>query len=491
MPDSLAELLLTNTHPASLDPSGSVNNGNIYSEYLAHLSSLPLSSLTSSEVHSLSQSSHSLLLALQALSTRSYKPIINSLDYLSTLPGSIQDLSDEVEILRSAIPALDKAALQFSKKYAKNTENTLLARRKKAMLLARNVDRVSDILDLPSLLSTAISSSTISPGPTGTATGSVYSSNTAGYASALDLYSYARRLQTLYPQSPLITGIVKQAEEAMQRMTTNLILSLRAPGVKLAATMRTIGWLKRVVPALEGAGGIGTLFLTCRLENLVSTLEALDPLKELADQECQVQASKNTTKDSNASVTRESVSFGGQHTERYLKRYIEIFREQSFGIISMYRSIFPSSTAGAVDNPSLKPSALASRTKTNDKTYRKVPADDSDPLPSSPSVPSTFTLHLVDLLRRTLEKYLPNVQENGARESLLTQVLYCASSLGRLGGDFGLLLATMPLGSGSQRRNNDSDDSDTGVWAEVMKKHRVLAGRLELLATGMGAHDTS
>ena len=249
--------------------------------------------------------------------------------------------------------------------------------------MSRNADRLSDILDLPNLLS----------------------SNVQNYAAALDLHAHVKRLHLLYPDSNIVNSIYASSEEAMLDMTSNLIGSLRAQSIKLAAALRTIGWLKRVTIDMP----LGALFLTCRLATLTSMLSALDPLRELADRE---------------------VEGGGIQTERFLKRYLEIFREQSFNIMSMYRSIFP----------------------------------DEDHPPAS----ATFSQHLVSLLMETLDEYLPKVREKSSRESLLTQVLYCAGSLGRLGGDFGLMLA------------NDEDEE----WVTVMNKHRVLAGKLEKLANG-------
>ena len=64
--------------------------------------------------------------------------------------------------------------------------------------------------------------------------------------------------------------------------------------------------------------------------------------------------------------------------------------------------------------------------------------------------------------------YLPVVRDQASRDSLLTQVLYCAGSLGRLGGDFGLFLATLDVGGEAEEE-----------WVEVVKRHRALAGRLE------------
>jgi len=78
-----------------------------------------------------------------------------------------------------------------------------------------------------------------------------------------------------------------------------------------------------------------------------------------------------------------------------------------------------------------------------------------------------------------VRKYLPNVRDRSSRDSLLTQVLYCAGSLGRLGGDFSMMLAF--LGQGEEEDEHEGEE-----WVEVIRKHRVLAGRLELM---VGARD--
>ena len=160
------------------------------------------------------------------------------------------------------------------------------------MLLSRNVDRVSDVLDLPTLLSSAISSSTAAA----QASSSTATAN-ANYASALDLHAHIKRLHTLYPTSELVSSLTAQAEQEMKTMTTNLISSLQSQGIKLAGAMRTIGWLRRVAPELDeswsakqagigsGEGTLGALFLVCRLVCLELMLSALHPLRELADQE--------------------------------------------------------------------------------------------------------------------------------------------------------------------------------------------------------------
>ncbi|KAL2118964.1 hypothetical protein VTJ04DRAFT_5923 [Mycothermus thermophilus] len=420
-------------------------------EYLKTLASQPLASVTSSEPLSLSQSSHTLLLSLQSLSKKSHKQIIESASHHATLSTTLPALAASTAELRNAIPKLDTEAVRFSTNYSKSSDSEVLARRKKALLLSRNVERLVDVLELPTLLSSAVSAAP------------------ANHASALDLNGHIRRLRSIYPKSPLVALIASQADEAMHTMAANLIQSLKAPGLKLAASLRTISWLRRVLPDLEaevlattsstapgtagtgpgsGAGKgletqervLGALFLVCRLATLATMLDALDPLRELADQE---RARQKTIGSGNSWS-------GGAQTERYLKRYIEIFREQSFAIVSMFRSIFPAAAAPTSDG------AATGQTHS------------SDPLEPLPSALATFPLHLVDMLLETLREYLPTVKDQAARDSLLTQVLYCAGSLGRLGGDFGLFLATLDVGAEAEEE-----------WVEVVKRHRALAGRLE------------
>ncbi|KAI5920772.1 Dor1-like family-domain-containing protein [Camillea tinctor] len=429
MADLLYDLL---SPPGNLDRASASDNTAL--EYLSSLASMPLSQLETTEQQNLVQASHSLLLSLQALSQRSHKSVIASAEHHANLGLSLPTLASATAGLKAAIPKLDNEAVRFSTTYHKSADNEILNSRKKALLLSENVERLVDVLDLPTLLSTTITTGSSTP--------------TTNYSSALDLNAHIRRLHSLYPDSTLVSSVSSQADEAMQAMAKNLISGLRAPGLKLASALRTISWLRRVVPELDpigvsgNGGGLGALFLTCRLSTLMNMLAALDPLRELADQEKMRQQQHPVG----------SGWSGGQQTERYLKRYIEIFREQSFAIISMFRSIFPS--------PVLK----------------ETPDDEGqDPLQPVPSAISTFPFHLIAMLMETLRVYLPNVRDQASRDSLLTQVLYCAGSLGRLGGDFSILLASIDVGQ-------DAEDE----WVEVVKRHRLMAGRLESI---VGAKD--
>ncbi len=527
MTEPLYDLLSPHLNESS-NPVSSAQEA-VIKEYLTHLSTLPLSVLTTTEPQSLLQTAQSLLRSLQALSKRSHKSIIAASDQRSNLREILPQLATQSTLLQRDIPKLENVAVSFSQKYSRTGENPILDRRRKAMLLSRNVERISDVLELPTLLSTAISSSS-SAASSGSAMGTTAATTSqSNYTAALDLHAHIKRLNALYPNLKIIQSISAQAEEEMENMTANLISSLQAPTIKLAGAMRTIGWLRRVAPELTGSWKPSTLthtvdmpglrqtsmepgddialsavFLVCRLSNLQTQLSALEPLRELADQEMEarlralqskphdetkVQSKKTASSGSAGSWT------GGQQTERYLKRYIEIFREQSFAIVSMHRSIFPTALPPppTPDTPEDEQSSSGSKSAAKEDS-----SPDEDPFGPVPSPLATFTLHVTSLLSDTLSQYLPNIRDKAARDSLLTQVLFCASSLGRLGGDFSMLLAVLSeqgndgQGDASASSEEDGNEEDTEEeWAAVMRRHRIQASRLQMLASGLGTGRSS
>ncbi|PWI67649.1 hypothetical protein PCL_03003 [Purpureocillium lilacinum] len=362
--------------------------------YLSHLAELPVDDLRSSEPQRLSQASHSLLLSVQALSKKSQKLVVESAASHASL--------------RQTLPAMAQSANEL------------------AQAIPTPRPRGRGLLRLPLARPARAPSS-----PAGSRRCSAVKGSPAGYSSTLDLYAHVRRLASLYPTSPLVSSVLSEADAAVRQMAADLLVALKAPGLKLAAALRTVGWLKRIVPDLvsgtPGDDALPALFLVCRLTTLLTTLAALEPLRELADDERLRQAKSA------------QAWSGGQQTERYLKRFIEVFREHSFGIVSMSKSVDASFAA---------PPGLSV---------------DGDPLRTLPSALSTLPLHLVDLLLEALRIHLPSVRDQASRDSIITQVLYCAGSLGRLGADFGMLLAVIGIDE----------------WADLVKRHRLLAGRLE------------
>ncbi|OAP63188.1 hypothetical protein AYL99_02415 [Fonsecaea erecta] len=507
MTDALYDLLQphlasSSQPPPQLPPSSSPEISN----YLSRLVSLRLGDLTTTEPQSLTQAAQSNLFSIQALSSRSHRTTTTSSDHLSILRSSLPLISTSAESIKNAIPELDASAVKFASTYSKSKEessttggggNALLTARRESSLLARQADKAQDILELPSLLSAAIASAhTTAAASTNSASAGASGAN---YTQALDLFAHIKRLQILYPDSQLVKSVLADAENAMKDMTTNLVASLRGQNLRLAAAIRMIGWLRRVAPELStsttvgfpsatsqtnksglstsrltsqlglGApapshqeeGHFGALFLVSRLCTFLSMVEALSPLRDLADQEtlARKEAASSTStppQRQHLSTTRPSPSnrrtssggtynpsLAGQQTERYLKRFIEIFREQSFATISMYRNIFPADE---------QPQAAAP-----EEASSSSPPPPPDLSLTLPPALQTFPLYLVDIFISTLKQYLPNVTDPAARESLLMQVLYAANSLGRLGADFSLMIAEL------EEEEDEDDDGDKDV----------------------------
>ncbi|KAG5987853.1 hypothetical protein E4U43_004925 [Claviceps pusilla] len=283
--------------------------------YLEQLADLKVEDVQNSEPRAISQVSHSLLLDIQALSKKSHRRLVESAASHSSLRQTLPSLAQRACDLNNMVPWLDEEADLFSTEFnkAKETkEKNIIADRKRALRLLDNSERLVNVMEIPPLLNTVISS------------------NPVNHSSFLDLYAHLQRLASLHASSPLITSVKHEADVAVRRMAADLIAALRVPNLKLAPGLRTVGWLKRIVPDLISQPteeALSATFLVCRLSTLIRTLDAMGPLRDLADQELM------------RNVDSTQGWAGGQHTEKYLKRFIEVFREHSFGIVSVANSI--------------------------------------------------------------------------------------------------------------------------------------------------------
>ncbi|KAI5797796.1 Dor1-like family-domain-containing protein [Geopyxis carbonaria] len=463
--DPLFELLLPQIPPED------VPTPELASTYLARLTSLPLSAIKTTEPESLAAAKHSANISLQSLASRSYRSIISSASHLSTLSESVSELSTSLSELKSALPDLDDSITTFQTTYARDSPT--LKKRAEQQLLHANLERLLDILHLPSLLQSLIAA--------------------ANYPTALDTLAHVRRLKSLYPNSPTIESVHTDCEALQKTLTVNLLSTLRG-ALKLPVAMKTVGFLRRATSATTDERSLRGIFLVCRLAYLNSLLSALSPLQALADEES----------------NRKPGRGNGIQTERYLKRWLEAFREQSFGVVSMYRSIFPgalSTPGGGTSTPQRPgtppPSGMTpplgmgefgrSSHSRSSSSFSAMAEED----PEGGALPDPiagFTSHLVSLLITVLRTYLANIEEKSVRESLLTQVLYASGSLGRLGGEFAGVMASLPgvfgcgdLASEEEEHPPSEQELETkreDEYVGVVGRQKVLAGRLEAMAAG-------
>ena len=136
---------------------------------------------------------------------------------------------------------------------------------------------------------------------------------------------------------------------------------------------------------------IAQAFLSCRLGCLKRSLEDLDVERRTS-----------------GAFTTVTPSFQNSVSgERYLKKYVDVWREGVYDLVSQFTTIF-------LERP-------ASSSVTTEFLH---------------SLLTTYTTHLLSVLLGTLETTLRTVQDPSALNSLLTQLTYCATSFSRIGLDF-------------------------------------------------------
>ncbi|KAI0714581.1 Dor1-domain-containing protein [Earliella scabrosa] len=326
--------------------------------YIAHLTSLSLHELEA-EPTELASSSAQLTNALTTLCYTSYPTFLSLHATTSTLSSSLDALSSSLSSLLSSLPTLETSARTFAQ-----DSRTLLSSRRKAALVLEHHDKLHDVLSLPMLLETSV--------------------RNHNYADALLLAQHAATLATRFPTNPLVQSVKADCDTRVHSMLAQLLRVLHEQA-KLPALFRAVGFLRKMDVLSEQE--LALAFLSGRSTYLDGTLRAVEVEKGMAGE---------------GSVERERES-----QARYLKRYVDAWREGVHDVVTQYTTIFLDRPQGA------------------------------EPAPSELHVLlTTFTtLHvrrLLDLLRDTL----PLVADPSLLTSLLTQLTYCATSFARVGMDF-------------------------------------------------------
>lgn len=265
-----------------------------------------------------------------------------------------------------------------------------------AVTLLKNLDRIQDILELPSLTWACV--------------------NNGYYAEALDLASHTNRLSKRYSHVKVIQDLQQQVDEALKTMVVQLLRLLKE-SVKLPTLIKVISYLRRVAPfntinssnmmnlsdfsnptPVSPTFDVATrqlqqLFLFSRLQYINDLLNSLEPLKK-------------------------------QSPEAYLKRYIESFREHVFVTVVGFRSVFSESSVDEEsirNNTSLTDNKLFSGTRNTEFSENLI---------------ASFIRTLYTKFYDTVCQIAPFIDDPSYRNSLFLQISYCSKSLGRVGADF-------------------------------------------------------
>ncbi|KAK9456743.1 oligomeric Golgi complex subunit 8 [Dipodascopsis uninucleata] len=346
------------------------------------------------------------------LAVESRPHLISTSETLQSFTTHYKLLSQSVPLLTEVVPELESNASKFKPVNDRQASATLLS----------NVDKILDILELPSLVLTCIRS--------------------GYYAEALDLVGHVRRLGIRYKNVKVIEMIQKEVDDALLEMTT-LLLRLLRENVQLPTAIKVISYLRRLQPFQNSPNPtleLQYIYLLSRSIHLRSQLSSLEPMKSIP--------------------------------EKYLKRYIEFFREYVFSAIVGFRSIFPREDEdNAIGNSVDRLSTEISMVKNEGKSREEGLVVDS-----GNQLLSSFIYQCAADLKQTMKDVLPQISDKSSYAALYLQVIYSSQSLARVGGEFWIVFGDDKELQGIA---NQIPVGQENPWLSAVAKQRDLAKRLK------------
>lgn len=313
-------------------------------DYLHRLTGLSLPELLQESVQ-LKEEQEKAKRDAQKLAFCNYPSFLHSQTCADQLFQSLGEINDNLDEFSTCVGELQTACDTFTRE-AKDIKKE----RDKISCVLENEDVLIELLEIPQLMETCVWN--------------------GYYSEVMDLASHVRLLSVRYPLS-VISGIQQQVQACFDLMLIQLLSHLRKP-IRLAAAMNAVGFLRRM-DIFESENELRMVFLRCRHDFLQQRLARIK-------------------RDMSEDTKQRS-----QNAFEYLKRFIDVIREQMFEIGTQYIWIFP---------------------------------HEQGPLLSD------YMVHLVGVIKATLNTYLPMIEDETSKSSLLTQFEYCGISLGRIGLDF-------------------------------------------------------
>ena len=373
--------------------------------YLGELASLPLSDLLATPT-TLSTQSHTLTASLNALAHTSYPTILSLHNSSSALLNSLSSLDTSLNtLLDTALPALDDVARTFREK----SGPTVIEERQRTRVVLEQYDKLRDLLDVPVLMDTCVRNGL--------------------YAEALALAAHATTaldaLSTIRSQGgggggggelpesdgftsplPLVSALQAEIASSLHAMRLLLLGTLHEPGRKLPAFWKAVQFLRRmqVMPESE----LALAFVSARIDCLQNALQAVE-----RDAGVSVTTfSDDTPTGGNTADREKEMDRRAEDVARFLKKYIDVWREGAYDLVTQYTTIFLERSSGP--HGSVSSSHLPATT----------------PLPD-PAIKNTLPSTLLGLLLPTIKTYLGRAYPHLA--PLATQLAYCSSAMARIG----------------------------------------------------------
>ncbi|KAH3672033.1 hypothetical protein WICMUC_004480 [Wickerhamomyces mucosus] len=355
-----------------------------------------------------------------------------------------------------------------------------------------NMDQILDISDLPTLVRSCIK---------------------AGYYSeASEISAYTRRLAIRFSDNDFVKVIEEGVQKEIAQMLTGLIRLLRT-NMKQSSVIKTMSYLRRIPPFnnMQNADSqLKRILLHARYEFIKLELNSLGPLRDT-----------------------------GQY-EIYLKRSIEIIRENCFGSIMSYKNVFPDvaddelgnvdiqlepnhgtetlSEKGESNSTSTSTPEISRRDDNTDNVVAHIVSKELDERtekdtndgqeikyrsPNELENTGTsnvihsdtnvgieltdnrnpvhllifdFVNHVLLELEEVIKSSWLNIKEPTVKDGLSLQLIYCAQSLGRIDVSFSELMTTVILNS----KITGTKDYlvDRHLWTRALEKQKQLSKSL-------------
>ncbi|KTW27243.1 uncharacterized protein T551_03237 [Pneumocystis jirovecii RU7] len=333
-----------------------------------------LSELLESSISELSEKHNELVIENQGLISnlieimqKEYSNLVAVIDHESYFSKSFDVLNESVNKIQSTIISINTKISNF-----KASKDLLGETFNQARLLYQYQEYISNILEIPSLIKTFIKNNR--------------------YSEAISLIFYVRQLESKYSQIVIVQDLVKQTNHISEDMQKQLLSLLRGP-IKLTEATKVLGYLHRTNGFSETE--LCYIFLLCRWNYIEKLISNLNPPQQ-------------------------------EDSGKYLKEYIEIFREHSFSIFSYYILIF-------LEESSFQPSE-------NLENISKINKNELNGKAQKKKLLSNFALFMVSEIKNTLTTCVPYISEEKTKTLILNRIFNCGQSLAGIGVDFSLAL---------------------------------------------------
>jgi hypothetical protein len=393
---------------ASSNPSIPLNDPETQ-KYLSHLTTLSLTTLLA-EPTVLRTQSHHLTSSLTALTQGSYPTFLSLHKASASLSSSLSSLSSSLDsLLQDSLPKLDECVAGWN-----DRTDGVLRERKKARVVLEQHDKIRDILDIPLLIDTCV--------------------RNGYFAEALSLASHASAISSSlsslsnFQSTAILQSVCAEVHHSTTQMLLTLLSTLHEPNRKLPALWKAVNFLRKM-EVFDDEDQIAIAFLSGREACLKASLDSCG-------------------KDVQALIFAANGEGGGtqlgererEDIAKYLRRYIDLWREGVYDIITQYTSIFLDRSSSTIPSPKSSTSSL---------------------YPTLHTLLTTYASHALSThLLPPLKSLLPLVP--AAHSSLLTQLTYCATAFARVGMDFRGLLEG--LFCDAVQKSVSRELRDVGVW---------------------------